>query len=311
MSFRARAKLASAESRNGFSVLLDCGSRAPARIRNDGSFAAAEGFLSINRIAISCALRQVLTMPDTILILAVAGFAFLLAGVVKGVLGQGLPTVAVGILSLIISPGEATAMLVLPALVTNIWQAGAGPSLLPLIRRLWPTMIAICAGTWLATLLGLGLLTPEAAALARKALGVTLIAYGVLGLSRIRLQVPARAEPWLGPLLGAANGVVSTATGVFMIPVIPYIQALGLERDELVQAQGISFTVSTAALSLVLLGNGTLNVANATISLAAVVVALLGMVIGQYVRHLLRPETFRLLFFLGMLVLGAHLAFIR
>ena len=49
----------------------------------------------------------------------------MLAGFVKGVLGQGLPTVAVGLLSLIMSPGEAAALVVIPALITNIWQAGS------------------------------------------------------------------------------------------------------------------------------------------------------------------------------------------
>src|SRR6185312_8498643 len=112
---------------------------------------------------------------------------------------------------------------------------------------------------FVATWAGLGLLTPEAAALARKALGVALILYGILGVSRIQLQVPPRAEPWLGPMFGAANGAVATATGVFMFPVIPYIQSLGLNRDDLVQAQGVSFTVSTMALTVVLLGSGTLN----------------------------------------------------
>ena len=66
-------------------------------------------------------------MPDSSFILAVAGFAFVLAGFVKGVLGQGLPTVAVGLLSLIMSPGEAAALVVIPALLTNIWQAWFGP----------------------------------------------------------------------------------------------------------------------------------------------------------------------------------------
>ncbi len=250
-------------------------------------------------------------MSEMIPLLAVAGFAFVLAGFVKGVLGQGLPTVAVGILSLVMSPGEATALLIVPALITNVWQGYAGPSFGPLIRRLWPTMLAICLGTWIATALGLGLLTPESAAVARKTLGIALILYGILGLSRIELHVPPQAEWWLGPLMGAANGAVSTATGVFMVPVIPYIQSLGLGRDDMVQAQGISFTTSTASLSLVLIANGTLNVANAAVSLIAVVVAFAGMLIGQYARKLVRPEVFRLLFFLGMLALGGHLAFLR
>ena len=250
-------------------------------------------------------------MPETGFILAVAGFAFVFAGFVKGILGQGLPTVAIGLLSVIMSPGEAAALVVIPALLTNIWQAWFGPSLVPLIRRLWPTLLASFFGTFVATALGLGLLTPEAAALARKVLGGALIIYGILGVSRIRLRVPPRAETWLGPMLGATNGAVATATGVFMFPVIPYIGSLGLNRDDLVQAQGISFSVSTLALTFVLLGNGTLNAANAVGSLVAMAVTFAGMFLGQYVRRFMRPEVFSFLFFAGMLALGIYLAFIR
>ncbi len=250
-------------------------------------------------------------MPDSTFILAFAGFAFVLAGFVKGVLGQGLPTVAIGLLSLIMSPGEGAALVVIPALITNIWQSWFGPSLMPLIRRLWPTLLASFIGTFAATALGLGLLTPEAAVLARKALGGALILYGLLGVSRIRLQVPPPAENWLGPTMGAANGAVATATGVFMFPIIPYIQSLGLDRDDLVQAQGISFTVSTFALTIVLLGSGTLNATNAAGSMVAMAVTFVGMFLGQYVRRFIPPEVFRVLFFTGMLVLGIHLAFIR
>src|SRR3569833_3210572 len=202
-------------------------------------------------------------MPDISFILAVAT-TFVIAGFVKGVLGQGLPTVAVGLLALTMSPGEAAALIVIPSLVTNIWQAWSGPALVPLIRRLWPTLLAAFLGTFLASILGLGLLTPEAASVARRALGGALIVYGLLGVSRIHLRVPPRAAPWLGPPLGVATGVVASATGGVMFPIIPYIQALGLERDDLVQAQGLSFMVSSLALMIVVLSNGTLNTANAT-----------------------------------------------
>jgi uncharacterized membrane protein YfcA len=111
--------------------------------------------------------------------------------------------------------------------------------------------------------------------------------------------------------MGAANGAVATATGVFMFPVIPYIQSLGFERDDLVQAQGISFTVSTFALTIVLLGSGTLNATNAAGSMVAMVVTFVGMFLGQYVRQFIHPAVFRFLFFTGMLVLGVHLAFIH
>jgi hypothetical protein len=250
-------------------------------------------------------------MPDFTSILVLAVFAFLLAGFVKGVLGQGLPTVAVGLLSLMMSPGEAASLIVIPALLTNLWQGWFGPSFVPIIKRLWPTLLASFLGIFAATALGLGLLTPEAAAVARKVLGVALMLYGLIGVLRLRLKVPQGAEIWLGPLIGIVNGAVSAATGVFMFPVIPYIQALGLERDDLVQAQGISFSVSSLALMIVVVANGTLNATNSIASLIAMVVTFVGMFAGQYVRNLVSPDIFRVLFFLGMLVLGANLALVR
>jgi len=91
----------------------------------------------------------------------------------------------------------------------------------------------------------------------------------------------------------------------------PVHQAIGLEKDALVQTQGVSYTVSTVALAVLLLGNGVLHASNATLSAAAVLPAILGMVLGQHIRARVRPEVFRLCFYLGMLALGAHLALLH
>src|SRR5215831_2905596 len=85
-------------------------------------------------------------------LVAIAG-AFLLAGFVKGVIGLGLPTVAIGLLGLMMTPTQAAAILVLPALVTNVWQAAVGGNLLPLVRRLWPMLLGICIGTFVGAVL--------------------------------------------------------------------------------------------------------------------------------------------------------------
>lgn len=243
-------------------------------------------------------------MPDLSLLL-LAAFAFLLAGFVKGVIGMGLPTVAMGLLGLVLPPAEAAALLVVPSLVTNVWQLAAGPRFVALIRRLWPMMIGVCVGTWLGT--GMGLLARDAGG-AGMALGVALIAYAVAGLALPRLRLPGRLEPLLGPPVGAATGLVTAATGVFVLPAVPYLQALALDRDELVQALGLSFTVSTLALAAGLAGGGAFGPAIAGTSLLALAPALAGMAAGQHIRRLVRPETFRRCFFLGLLALGAYLA---
>jgi len=98
------------------------------------------------------------------------------------------------------------------------------------------------------------------------------------------------------------------ATGVYMIPSAPYLQAIGLKTDALVQALGLSFTVATVALATTLVQDGALQISIAGASVAALAPALLGMVLGQWLRARTRSETFRVCFLAGSLLLGAHLA---
>src|SRR6516225_8084751 len=107
-------------------------------------------------------------------------------------------------------------------------------------------MLAVYAGTWAAS----GLMNGSYASVATTLLGLTLALYAASGLLTVRLAVPERHEWWLGPAAGAVTGIITAATGVFVIPAVPYLQAIGLQKEELVQALGLSFTVSTVALAI-------------------------------------------------------------
>src|SRR5262249_9500124 len=124
------------------------------------------------------------------------------------------------------------------------------------------------------------------------ALGVALALYGLTGLAPLRLDLPARHEPWLGPLAGAATGAITAMTGVFVIPAGPYLQALRLAPAALVPSPGLSFTVSTVALAIALAGDGQFRWPNLQASLIALAAALAGMLLGQAVRARLHPKTF-------------------
>src|SRR4051812_22740140 len=174
-------------------------------------------------------------------IIAFVSSIFVLAGFVKGVVGVGLPTIAMGLLAAVMTPAQAAALLTVPSFVTNAWQA-VGPQFMPLLRRMWPMLLGICAGTWgMRAWAGAGLLTAADGTYASIGLGSVLVVYAVLGLTAVAFAVPARLEPWLSPLIGVVTGVVTSVTGVYMIPSAPYLQALGLEKDELVQSLGLSF----------------------------------------------------------------------
>ncbi|CAM4274964.1 TPA: sulfite exporter TauE/SafE family protein [Citrobacter freundii] len=242
-------------------------------------------------------------MSDSTTIIIWVGLTFVAAGLIKGVVGMGLPTVAMGVLSLVMAPASAAAMLIVPSLVTNVWQLLAGPAFGALLRRLATMMVAVFAGT----ILGIGVLTGQSASLAGAALGAVLALYGVVGLAAPRFTVPAKVEPWLSPLIGLVTGLVTGATGVFVIPAVPYLNSLGLAKEDLIQALGLSFTVSTVALACALGLSGQFQLTAASNSLLAVVPALAGMFIGQRVRSKLQPEMFRRWFFIGLVVLGVYM----
>ena len=229
---------------------------------------------------------------------------FILAGIVKGVTGMGLPTVTMGLLGLFMTPAEAAALVIIPSLVTNVWQFAAGPAVAALLRRHFAMLLVMAAATFAAS----GLLTGGHTKGAAVALGAVLMIYAAVGLVNIRLAVPRRYEPWLGPLVGLVTGVVTGATGVFVIPAGPYFQAIGLEKDDLVQALGLSFAVSTLALAAGHWSRGAFHLAAAGTSLLCTMPALAGVFAGQWLREKIDPDSFRRLFFAGLFVLGTDLA---
>jgi uncharacterized membrane protein YfcA len=168
---------------------------------------------------------------------------------------------------------------------------------------MWPMIVAISAATWASA----GLIAGDAAGWSAEALGGVLVIYAVLGLAKVPMRAPKRAEPWLSPIIGAATGVVTGATGVFVIPAVPYLQSLGLDKEELVQALGFSFTASSLALAAGLASSGSFHIATAGASVLYTAPALVGVFVGQSLRARVNPAAFRLLFFLGLLVLGGDL----
>jgi uncharacterized protein len=241
-------------------------------------------------------------MTDHLLILI--AFAFLLAGFVKGTLGLGLPTVAMGLLAVTMPPGQAIAIVIVPAIVTNIWQTFVGPYLRDIVKRLWPLMLGTVVGIWLNA----GVLTGPYAPYGTVVLGMLLVIYAIVGLSKLSFKVARRDEKWIGGIVGVVTGLISAATGVQVIPSMPFMQAIGMEKDELVQALGVFFTTATIALAFNLTAAGLLTAATALPGAVAMVASFIGMFIGQTIRTRMKPEVFRRWFLIAMILLGIYLA---
>ena len=225
---------------------------------------------------------------------------YCLAGCVKGVVGLGLPTISIALVATVLGLKEAMVLLIIPSLVTNLVQAIVGPSLNAILKRIWLFLVALCLFTWLAT----GIFVKTDPSILTFSLGLILITYATVSLANIRIAVPQNKEKWLSPIFGGMTGISTGLTGTFVVPGVLYLQALGLEKNSLVQAMGICFTTATLALGLSLGGHGLMSGDLTVLSAVSVLPALIGMRIGSYVRHSLREPTFKKVFFFALLILG-------
>ena len=239
-------------------------------------------------------------MLEPFILAAIAG-AFLIGGTVKGVIGMGLPAISIGLLTLVLDLPSAMALMLAPSVATNLWQALVGGNGRALLARLWPFLTTASLTVWLGALA----LTRVDLNLLTGLLGGLLIAYSLSSLAGLKLAITARQEAWGGPLVGVVNGILTGMTGTFVMPGIVYLQGIGLKRDQLVQALGMLFLVSTLALAVALQGQNLLSAELGGLSLAALIPAALGMVLGQRLRRLLSEARFRQVVLLALIVLGA------
>jgi len=229
---------------------------------------------------------------------------FFVAGTIKGLIGFGLPTVSIAILAAFLGLIEAMTLMLLPSLITNLFQGLVGKYLIRLIRRYWSLFIFGAVFTWLSS----SLLSTGHAATFAVILGVVLTLYGISSLYSLQLPSPGSRERWISPLVGMVSGGITGITGVFLVPAVGYLQALRMERDELIQAIGLWVTVATLSLAFSLKDHDLFSNELGLLSLTAVLPALLGMWVGRILRPRLSESAFRHLFFAALMLLGVYIS---
>src|SRR5260370_25969166 len=112
--------------------------------------------------------------------------AFIVAGIAKGASGMGMPTIAIGLMSFALPLESAIAIMVLPTMVTNVWQAIYGGGFRPLMRR-----FGLMAATTMVGVLGVGLLFSSLGSPSTTGwVGVLLVLYSLLAFTPWRPKVP-------------------------------------------------------------------------------------------------------------------------
>ena len=229
--------------------------------------------------------------------------SFLLAGFVKGIVGLGLPTISLALLTALFDLPTAMVLLVVPSFCTNVWQAVVGGHMFMLWRRIWPLLMAVMLMVWI----GVALSDHFETAFLTRFLGMILLLYSAVSFYAVPVIISPAIEPWLAPICGALNGVLTGLTGSLFMPGIIYLQVIGLSRDQMIQAMGLLFALSTAALGLSLQDFGRVDPGLWKVSGLALLPALAGMQAGRRYRGHLPERLFRRIFLGGLATLGLYI----
>ena len=242
-------------------------------------------------------------MFDESTVLAIFSAIFL-AGLLKGTIGVGFQTVGIAFLTILTNLPNAISLLLIPSLVTNLWQALAGRDLFTILIRLWPMIVTACMMVWFGSVA----LTNVSITFLSTFLGILLIVYSSLSLFGLRFEIKLKNEWWLAPFIGLINGLLTGMTGIFVVPCVFYFQAIGIRKDTLVQAMGILFTALTLMLIVSLGTNNILTLELSGWSAFAILPSIIGVFIGQLIRKMISEDIFKRIFFFCLIVLGSFIS---
>jgi uncharacterized membrane protein YfcA len=237
--------------------------------------------------------------------LAVAALGMFLGGLTKGAVGFALPMVAIGVMGTVLTVETAVAFLIMPGLISNIWQilrTGVGAALAT-VRQFW--LLNLCLGT--ALFLAAKLIVVIDDAVLFVILGSVVGVLALIQLLGWRPPAPTGSRPAWQAGVGGFAGLLGGLTGLWGPPVLMYLIACQTPKAEQVRALGLVFLFGSAVLVVAHLRTGVLNEASLPASLLCVLPALAGMALGLLLQDRLDQAKFRKLTLVVLCIVGLNL----
>lgn len=185
-------------------------------------------------------------------LLAFVALAFFLGGALKGIVGMGLPLVGVSLLSLVVDPRLALALMIVPIVVSNGWQALSIAEPMRNARRFAPLILLFALGTWWGARLLVSIDTDTLLWL----LGIIVVLACSASLANPSVQLPERHERWAGSLVGLGAGLLNGISTVNGPPLALYLVSLRLDKDTFVAAYGLIAVCGAIPLAGAYIGLG-------------------------------------------------------
>jgi uncharacterized membrane protein YfcA len=230
--------------------------------------------------------------------------AYIVASGIKGLTGLGFSTSCLPVLALRLDLKVAIPLVVVPSIASNVAIMMEAGRFYETVRRFWPLYMSSIPGL----LVGLIVLISINVDTARLILGLVLVAYSLLALSNKPFTLSRGWERKLKMVVGFCTGFVNGLTGSQVMPVLPYLLALNLNKKACVQAIHISFTLSSLIMLLSMQKLGYLSSHTLLIAVSGLVPVLPTVYFSSKLRHYLVGPLYRNLILIFLLIMGAILS---
>ena len=230
--------------------------------------------------------------------------AFFIASFLKGLTGLGFSTLCLGLLAIFIDVKLAIALVFLPSLSSNIMVMAEAGRFRDSFKRFWFLFLSAVPGL----LAGVWFLGNSPDELPKAALGGVMFLYGIWGLKNDRFELSQRQERSLVFPVGFVSGLVNGATGSQIMPIMPYLLSLKMDRNLFVQTINSSFTINTLIMMVCLGKLGVLTVAVIWMSAIGILPVALGIFLGGKLRKKVPEAIYRKMVLVLLICLGVNLA---
>lgn len=232
--------------------------------------------------------------------LALGALIFIAGGIVKGMLGIGLPLVLVPLLSLGMPATRAIATVAVPVLLSNGWQAYDTGFSWASVRRFLPLIATLL----IATLITVPMTLAMSEATLRTAMAVAVLVAVALIALPLHLRVPPSQERWWSAAVGALSGLMGGVSSLTGPVIICYLVSLRLPRDVFVGTISVIYLAGAIPLYGSMAAHGRITLHDVALSALALLPMALGLHWGKWLRGKLSEVLFRRVL-LGFLVLVA------
>ena len=210
-----------------------------------------------------------------------SALVLVLAGVIKGIIGFGLPVVSIPLLALAMPVPQAVTLMPIPILLSNVWQAFHGSHFTRALKRFWPLLLSMSIGT----VIGARVLYALS--------GLVVVLFSLTSYLQPQLRIHARDERWLGPVAGLIGGVMGGLSTIYGPPLIMFLVALHLHKDEFVGTIATFYLIGIIPLIAALGAFDIMGQSELILSTLATIPLLVGMAVGQLLRARIAQERFR------------------